>query len=188
MDRRQKKTRKLIFDAFIVLLSRKHYNQITVQEIIDMADIGRTTFYAHFETKDYLLKELCAELFEHIIDSTLEASMKNQKSNVKYSGTIFQHLFHHLRDNDKNILVLLSSQNNELFLQYFKFNLNKLIETEYAQKGFLKSSDLPQDYIINHISSSFVSTVSWWISGNMKESLEEITEYYLETVKPFIKI
>ena len=55
MDRRQKKTRDAIFKAFIDLLSKKHYNQVTVGEIIERADVGRATFYAHFETKDYLL-------------------------------------------------------------------------------------------------------------------------------------
>ena len=67
MDRRQKKTKDAIFKAFTTLLSKKNYNQISVQEIIDIADIGRTTFYAHFETKEYLLKDLCEELFGHIM-------------------------------------------------------------------------------------------------------------------------
>ena len=61
MDRRQKKTREAIFNAFCELLSKKRYEQITVGEIIERADVGRATFYAHFETKDFLLKELCAE-------------------------------------------------------------------------------------------------------------------------------
>lgn len=93
MDRRQKKTREAIFQAFTALLAEKNYNQISVQEIIDVANIGRTTFYAHFETKDYLL---------------------------------------------------------------------------------------------NHISSSFVETVSWWLSRGMQESPEEITEYFLATIEPIL--
>ena len=68
MDRRQRKTREAIFKAFISLLSKKHYSKITVGEIIEIADIGRATFYSHFETKDFLLKELCVELFNHIFN------------------------------------------------------------------------------------------------------------------------
>ena len=71
MDRRQRKTREAIFRAFTGLLAKKNYHQITVQDILDAADVGRTTFYAHFETKEYLLRDLCAELFGHIIDTTM---------------------------------------------------------------------------------------------------------------------
>ena len=69
MDRRQKRTRKAIFIAFNELLSKKAYDKITVQEIISAADIGRTTFYAHFDTKEALLEALCEDLFLHIKDS-----------------------------------------------------------------------------------------------------------------------
>ena len=68
MDRRTRKTREAIFKAFTDLLSLKGFDGITVSEIIEKADVGRATFYAHFETKDFLLKELCEELFCHIFD------------------------------------------------------------------------------------------------------------------------
>ena len=72
MDRRQRKTREAIFSAFTQLLSEKDLTQITVGDIIRQADVGRATFYAHFETKDYLLKALCEELFCHIFDAAQE--------------------------------------------------------------------------------------------------------------------
>ena len=113
MDRRQKKTREAIFTAFTELLAQKNYNQISVQEIIDAADIGRTTFYAHFETKDYLVKDLCEELFGHIIDTAMGLPHGHYHYNCEYaSDSVFLHLIHHLQENDRNILELLSSQNN----------------------------------------------------------------------------
>ena len=58
MDRRQRKSRQAIFRAFTELLKKENYSKITVQQIIDLADVGRTTFYTHFETKDALLRIL----------------------------------------------------------------------------------------------------------------------------------
>lgn len=185
MDRRQKKTRDAIFKAFTSLLSEKNYNQITVQEIIDLADVGRTTFYAHFETKDFLLKELCEELFNHIIDSAMGHSDAHEhRSGKTASNSVFLHLIFHLQKNDNNILELLSCENNELFLRYFKTDLKKLIRTQYADKKALNPAKLPEDFLINHISSTFVETVSWWISQQMKESPETITDHFLTAVEP----
>lgn len=188
MDRRQRKTREAIFSAFTSLLERHSYNQISVQDIIDKADIGRTTFYAHFETKDYLLKDLCEELFGHIIDTAMGHHHGNYHDFCALQAdSVFLHLLLHLQENDLNILGLLSSENNEIFLRYFKSNLKKLIITYYENRGVLEKSKLPPDYLVNHIASSFVETVEWWIKDNMKNTPEEITEYFLAVTEPILK-
>ena len=187
MDRRQKKTREAIFSAFTSLLANKNYHQISVQDIIDEADIGRTTFYAHFETKDFLLKDLCEELFGHIIDTAMGLPHEHYHCCYgKADDSVFLHLLRHLQENDRNILELLSSENNEIFLKYFKSNLKKLIITQYADKGMFKNSKLPEDFLVNHISSSFVETVGWWLSRKMKDTPETITEYFLASVEPIL--
>lgn len=102
--------------------------QITVREIIDLVDVGRTTFYAHFETKDDLLRNLCAELFDHIMDSAADRTHTHGLySDGDAPKSVFCHLLQHLEKNDNNILGLLSCESNELFLRYFKDSLNQLL-------------------------------------------------------------
>ena len=183
MDRRQQKTRRAIFTALIELLSTKDFHQITVGEIIHHADVGRATFYAHFETKDYLLKELCEELFCHIFDS-MNSSAKVHKHifDCEAPDSVFLHLFQHLQRNDNQILQLLSGQNNGLFLQYFRSNLYRLIENQLDLFAPRKSEKLPDHFWIEHITATFTETVRWWIENGMEQSPETITEYFFLAV------
>ena len=183
MDRRQKRTRDAIFNAFTELLSKKHYSQITVGEIIERADVGRATFYAHFETKDFLLKELCGELFCHIFDET----GKGEKNHRHIFGcdapeSAIIHLLRHLQKNDNNIMDLLACESNELFLRYFKENMRDLIQRHPHIFGENKKDGLPDDFWVNHVSATFVETVRWWLDNGMKESPEKLSEYFLAVV------
>ncbi len=183
MDRRQRKTREAIFNAFTKLLSKKNFNQITVGEIIEGADVGRATFYSHFETKDFLLKEFCEELFCHIFDTENDTGHEHKHIfDCDDSDSVFLHLFKHLQKNDNNILSLLSSQNNELFLKYFRNNLEGLVESHFSLFDSQKSQNIPQAFWKNHIISTFVETLKWWINSGMIESPEVITEYFFNVL------
>ena len=180
MDRRQRKTREAIFKAFSELLSKKRFNQITVGEILEQADVGRATFYAHFETKDFLLKELCEELFCHLFDA-LEHSTERHRHifDCDAPSSIILHLLQHLQKNDNHILELLACENNELFLQYFKENLLELIKRQSHLFESKKSKTVPLDFWFHHVVATFVETVKWWVNSGGKESPETIYEYFL---------
>ena len=179
MDRRQRKTREAIFHAFTQLLSQKDYNQITVGEIIAGADIGRATFYAHFETKDYLLKDFCQELFCHIFDTEQKDSHGHRHIfDCASSDPVFLHLLQHIKNNDNNILLLLSSQNNELFLKYFRINLEALIDSHMHLFESARGEQIPRDFWQNHIASTFIETIKWWIGNGLQETPQRISEYF----------
>lgn len=187
MDRRQIKTRKAIFLAFTKLLKTKRYEKITVQEILDEANIGRSTFYAHFETKDELLHAVCEELFGHIINTAMDNTHTHGLySNNKSSKSVFCHLLQHLQENDNNILGLLSCESSEIFLRYFKESLNELIQTQFANYIYQKNHDLPQDFLINHISSSFVELVLWWLKDKKNHTAEELDRYFCAVIMPVL--
>ena len=137
-----------------------------MQEIIDTANIGRTTFYAHFETKDDLLKALCEVLFDHIISSATDCTHTHGLYSDKNAPeSVFCHLLQHLQEDENNILELLSCESSELFLRYFKDSLNELIKRQFVGRDREKNADIPEDFLVNHISGSFVEMVLWWIRG-----------------------
>lgn len=179
MDRRQRKTREAIFSAFISLLSEKELAQITVGDIIQRADVGRATFYAHFETKDFLLKELCEDLFCHIFDAAAEHRCDHRHIfHCDAPDSVFLHLFQHLLKNDNQILQLLSGQNHHLFSRYFQEGLRKTVISQLPLFAARKDPRLPDSFWIDHIASVFVQTLRWWVANGMNESPETITEYF----------
>lgn len=187
MDRRQQKTREAIFKAFGTLLEHKSYHNITVQEIIDEANIGRSTFYAHFAAKDDLLKELCRELFGHIVSSAMDCTHTHGLyTDGSAPESVFCHLLQHLQENDNNILGLLSCEGNEIFLRYFKDSLNELIDTQYVKGNRRNSLSLPDDFLVNHISGSFVEMVLCWIRGNRKQDPEELDRCFRAVIEPVL--
>ena len=187
MDRRQQKTRTAIFSAFTSLLAEKSYSKITVQEIIDAANVGRTTFYAHFETKDDLLKELCEELFGHIIGSAMDCTHTHGLySDGSAPESVFCHLLQHLQENDRNIIALLSCESSEMFLRFFKDSLNELVRSQFINQNRKANTVIPEDFLINHLSGSFVEMVLWWIRGHRKQTPEDLDRYFRAVIEPII--
>ena len=102
IDRRISKTKKAIYQAFLQLLNDKGYESTTVQDIIDLADVGRSTFYCHYESKELLLDELCQYLFHHLFER--EESVSTE--------VYLAHLFLHFQKNQDHITSLLFSKND----------------------------------------------------------------------------
>ncbi len=179
MDRRQQKTRAAIFDAFSKILKTKKYNNITVQEIIDEANIGRSTFYSHFETKDELLKAMCTDMFIHIfsdelsVEKTHDFSEKKDKLDQKLT-----HILYHLKDSQRDIIGILSCESGELFMQYFKEYLISMFSRYIIQSP----KNIPMEFLLNHLAGSFANTIQWWIKHNMVNSPEEIADYFMSVI------
>lgn len=185
MDRRQQKTRTAIFRAFTTLLNRKNYNMVTVQDIIDEADIGRSTFYAHFETKDELLRQLCTELFDHIIGTAMDKHDTHGLytcNNAPHSVVL--HILQHLQENDHNILTLLSCESSEIFLRYFKSGMEELVRTQMLQET---GSEIPRDFLINHIAGSFVEMVQWWLEGGCAQTPHQLDTWFRAVTEPLLR-
>ena len=180
MDRRQKRTRKAVFEAFTRLLEKKSYSNISVQEIIDEADIGRSTFYSHFETKDDLLRALCTEIFDHVFSEELhKESTHDFSSRQKDTVGEITHILYHIGDSRPYIKSILSCESGEMFMKYFKEYLTQVFEGELKKHRL----DVPQDYILNHMVCDFAETVRWWMRHE-QYTAEDISRFFFSTT-PF---
>ena len=177
MDRRQRRTRSLIFTAFSALLERKSYSSMTVQDIIDEADIGRSTFYAHFETKDELLKALCTDIFDHDFSEEIMSEEKHDFSQHSTFKDRLTHILYHLQEKQQSIKGLFSGECGEVFMRYLKEYLYQVFERQLTDR-----ESIPWIYRLNHAVSSFAETVRWWLKEHSEYSPEEISRFYLESV------
>ena len=171
MDRRQQKTRKAIFDAFQTLLEAKRYDHITVQDIIDEANVGRSTFYAHFETKEALLDALCDEAFFHLFG-------KNACTFTGSGDTLegrLTHILWHVRESRNNLSAILRSNGGEIFLSYFREHLSAL----FAEVPSTVSG-LPEAYRLRMLAAGFTETVVWWAEEKYREEPGTVAACFLK--------
>lgn len=178
MDRRQKRSREAIFAAFSKLLEKKRYENITVQEIIDLADVGRSTFYAHFETKDQLLSSICADIFQHVFTQTLPQELE-YSSGSKNLELKLGHILFHLREHKTVLLGILAGDSARVFTEPLRAYLDELFKAYVADF----SSSVPENFLINHLSGSFLETVHWWLKSGEEYSPEQAAGFFMELTK-----
>ena len=177
VDRRIQKTRNAIYQAFCGLLNKKSYARITIQEILDAADVGRSTFYSHFESKEDLLQEVCTRLFEHVFRSAPEPRGKADRAMTE---KLFRHIFGHLRQDGKMLMGVFDSEAQGLFMKYFRGYMEELTDRYLPLPGGLD----PELYR-NHVCVSFVGAVQWWFREGCRSSDGEMARQFVSLLPPW---
>ncbi|MBM7643394.1 TetR/AcrR family transcriptional regulator [Streptococcus loxodontisalivarius] len=167
-DRRVRKSKQAIFQAFLDLLNEKGYDKLTVQEIIDRADVGRSTFYAHYESKDFLLEELCQDLFHHLFKEGEVLDLKAYLS----------HLFSHFKRNQDKVTSLLLSR-NDYFLRMLMAELRHDVCPRIYQGMSDKKKQVNQAYLDHMICTAFIESLTWWLREGSQLTEEEMIDQLL---------
>lgn len=176
MDRRQRKTREAIYRAFTGLLREERYASITVQQIIDRADIGRTTFYTHFDTKDALLKSFCADIFDHVFSEDPGREKTHDFSHDRGTRAKATHILCHLQEHLDDLTGILTGESDAVFMGFFREKLAELFAASVPE-----DSAVPRDYLLYRLVSGFCETVRWW-TEHSRYSPEEISTFFFATV------
>ncbi len=179
MDRRQKKTQKAIFLAFTQLLEEKRYVVLTASDIIERADIGRSTFYMHFATKEHVLRALCQHIAEHIFWATAtESKASSAAAKVEDMHTRIVYIFRRAQEKSAEIHGIVSSEGEEVFTSSFKEYLYAL----FAECKVSMPKNVPSDYGKQHFAQSFCSALKWWITTSPQYSAEEMAGFFMSVM------
>jgi AcrR family transcriptional regulator len=163
-DRRVRRTRESLHKALISLALEKHYDSITVQEVLDRADVGRSTFYTHFQSLNELLISGTQELRR-----TLHVALENQrKSTNRHENVIAfsRAMFNHAYGFRSVYFALLNTGAWPIVRQQLQEILEELIRRECkAEIANLKTanSDVPVDLFVHYLTSAFFAVLIWWM-------------------------
>lgn len=168
-DRRIKKTKRAILHAFATLMQEKRFDDITVNDICDQAEISRTTFYHYYIDKyDWLEKvvyDTVIEDFSHVGDP----KTRSPEIVIGMLTTAFQNV----KRNVSFYAVILKKENSQLFRERI---YNSLI-THFEQKAGSESTPThEQQMAARFIASATVSIIEWWIYSNFALSPEQLAE------------
>jgi AcrR family transcriptional regulator len=185
-DRRVLRTQKLLHQALMSLILEKKYESITVQDILERADVGRSTFYLHFRDKDDLLTK-GFQYLQSFLESVQEASQavppNSYERLVGFSLPMFEHAFEYRRVNR----ALLGSTAESVVRRQIHSVLALIVSRELKlELQNRKCADVPvsPEFLGHFVVSAYTSVLTWWLNSKNPVSPKEIDAAYRRLVLP----
>src|ERR1700726_1735522 len=175
MDRRVLRTRDVLGDALMALIHEKPFAEISVQEVLDRAQISRSTFYTHYSDKNDLLLSDAEDFFEMM---AFHISRKDERSN---RVAPVREMFTHIAEVREFYAAMLASGKLHDILElghgYFARGIEQRLIHFKLDLGPRQRAALAHGF-----AGAFISLMSWWIHHGTSPSPEEMDELYHRTV------
>jgi AcrR family transcriptional regulator len=173
MDRRIARTRRALHDALMSLVLRKGYEAITIQDILDEADVGRSTFYSHYAGKDELLRDGFRAL-----RTELGAAQDRKSSGsgpLGFSLALFEHASHYRR----TYRALVGSKGSTIVLHEIRRVLTDLVRRESSARS---EGRLPADLRVRFAVGALLTVLTWWLEKSPGLAPKEVDAMFHELV------
>lgn len=180
-DRRTVRTKRSLSQAMVDLIKEKRFDDITVQNVIDRADVGRSTFYTHYRDKEDLFRKD----WERFLDGFAEHIKWDRAGNGSFVPVVF--LFRHLQDFQPFYRGLVRSRKTEAVFKSGVEHLGRRIEEALSARAKLRSS-IPIPILANYLASELFALLKWWLDHEMPYSPERMDEIFHELVAPTFRV
>jgi AcrR family transcriptional regulator len=174
LDRRAQRTREQLQQALIELIATKSYDSITVQDITERANLGRTTFYAHFHSKTELY--LSAH-FETVAQMGQDSLTLDQLLSTDPPAYFVKFLDFIVQDRATQLNLTLS-QDILIIGRAMRQHVADIIEHCLRSALTEQSSHVPFKVLANYIGGAQVELVSWWVESHYACSAQELAMYF----------
>ena len=173
MDRRVRRTRNLLGKALLALVQEKKFEQITIQDITDRADLNRATFYLHYGSKEELLADSLEGYFDDLVQQIAAKTMDTPIwENHEADELVFAHVAEHA-----DLYRVLLGENGMGYV------INRIIDyiAQYSEAQFragLEGSALqaPIEIMARHVAGSLYALITWWLMNDMPYTPREMAE------------
>ena len=161
-DHRTRRTREHLHGALASLVHEKPYDDIAVREILDRADVARSTFYAHYRDKDELLERGIRELLRADLPGPSVRWASATDRLLRFSRPFLEHVEGYRVDGE----LPLGAVGVAPIHDRLRSVLERVLADELrAARRTLAPSDatLPNDLLARHVAATFVVTLGWWL-------------------------
>lgn len=168
IDRRVTRTRGMLLHALNSLILKKGYEAITIKDICDAANVGRSTFYAHYTSKDDLKRSGLKPLRRLLADRQRDALAKPGDVRDRSLG-FSQAMFEHARDHRDQYRALVGGRGGAVSLGTIRLMLCDLVRDELAATVDKKSADvIPRELVVQYVVGAYMAVLTWWLDGGAK--------------------
>lgn len=181
-DRRSQRSRQALSAALLDLMLQKRYDEITVQDIIDRANVGRSTFYAHYLDKDDLL----VSDFTRVLDA-LSSHFRGQEGDPHAPPSLAL-FFTHVRDHHQIYKALMRGGGIELLYKKGHERLQRNIEQhlgELLPAG--RAPAIPLPLVADYMAGAVLTLLKWWLSHEMPCTPEQMDAIFQQLALPGVQ-
>ncbi len=176
-DRRVQRTRNMLFEAFLDLMMEKGYDAITVQDIIDRANVGRSTFYSHFADKEQLLLGSFGQLSEFLKLQRVNYPIPEVSGEYRFGFSLA--MLQHVQSHKRIYKATVGKKGGAIVLQHMQRMLADLTRDEIAAfLPYSTSLPIPQDVAVDFVVNTFLTLLTWWMERNMPCSAAEMDRIF----------